>query len=197
MAAGQPHLFEAPLDPTVFGDAPTKESFEIPDNVGQEGVTIYRKHDIDYLKDFTEEWTAGFKVPLELMPSNQHDIVQACKWVRECVYTNFNNMARAGGWRKYNPPENMEKETYNPSTDTVALLLVFGEEIKQEQIARSVHAAFFDGMKNNQPEGCDHKGVILMHSRGFPVTVPSGTRCVVFKCWIRFVKRVGGTKKRR
>lgn len=163
------------------------EQQELPDGIGTK--TNYLESDIRHVQHYTQQWTKGFDSSVELEPSKEEDIRMACQWVRECFDKNFNEMARAGGWRRYDPPSDLKPIPYNEDSDSIALLLLFGEQFTPEQVARSVNQAFFTSIKDNRPFGCKNTGVSLMHVRGFPVLVPSEIRCVVFKCWIRYRPR--------
>ena len=162
----------------------------LPEGIGS-GKTNYKEEDVRVLQSVCARLNQGFDTSTELVNAweQEEDVSKATDWVRQCFDINFNRLARSGGWRRYDPPSSLGNQKYRSSTDSIALLILFGSEISQEQVARAVEQGFFTSIKDNRPVSCKHTGVSLMYVRGFPMEVPSGVRCVIFKCWIRYVPK--------
>jgi len=100
-------------------------------------------------------------------------------------------MARSGGWKLFDS-SSVKNRTYNKGTDLITPLALFEGnegEFFEEQVEMSVDFEFFDAIKDRRPTGCKYRGLVLVHVNGFFVDVPSKTRCLILKLWIRFVKK--------
>lgn len=141
-------------------------------------MDFIQKESLEWMKDFFSKELQGQK--------QERDIADASVWIKDHFEKTFRSLGRAGGWRRLESPSSIEGKKYDNKTDSICFLILFGDQFTEAQVEQSVDIGFFSGMKRNRPRGCKGTAVTLMATRGFIFDVPSGTRCGIFKLWVRY-----------